>query len=386
MQTIERVSENLLPPRLNYNPLPRSSFSPIPSISLFSGGGGLDIGLEVAGFKSFCCIEKDFHSCRTLRLNRDLGINSNIHNFLDSADIIEDDIYNVNKKRIFDSMSLKENKVGLVYGGPPCQSFSVFGRRKGLADDRGILLWEFVRIVNEVEPKAFILENVVGLKTYDNSSVLAELQDRLSQNGKYTISLHQYDLADFGIPQFRKRIFLIGSKEGIIVPPMVQTHGNSKKPYRIVKEVLQGLDEPNIISFPNHKARVHSQRIIDRYAALKFGERDPKTRINKLHPDRPSFTIIVGSNEGGGKGHVHPYSSREVTPRESARIQTFPDFWEFSGTSKHPIRQIGNAVPPLFAAQLGNHVRKYLFNEKVTISYDDAINFLGLDYLKFNYD
>ena len=283
-------------------------------------------------------------------------------------------------------MSLKENKVGLVYGGPPCQSFSVFGRRKGLADDRGILLWEFVRIVNEVEPKAFILENVVGLKTYDNSSVLAELQDRLSQNGKYTISLHQYDLADFGIPQFRKRIFLIGSKEGIIVPPMVQTHGNSKKPYRIVKEVLQGLDEPNIISFPNHKARVHSQRIIDRYAALKFGERDPKTRINKLHPDRPSFTIIVGSNEGGGKGHVHPYSSREVTPRESARIQTFPDFWEFSGTSKHPIRQIGNAVPPLFAAQLGNHVRKYLFNEKVTISYDDAINFLGLDYLKFNYD
>jgi len=382
MQTLEETSINLIEKRLTYSPILYNHFLPIPSISLFSGGGGLDIGLEVAGFKTYCCIEKDFHSCNTLRSNRDLGAKLGIHNFLDKATIIEDSICNVSGRRILEVSDLKENEVSLVYGGPPCQAFSIFGKRKGLEDERGTLLWEFVRIVNEIKPKAFILENVSGLKTYDQSSVLIELQDRLCQNGKYTVSLHQYELADFGIPQFRSRIFLIGSQEGITVPPMSATHGSLLKPYRTVKEVLQNLGEPNVTSLPNHKGRVHSQRIIDRYAELKFGQRDSKTRINKLHPDRPSYTIVVGSDAGGGKGHIHPYYAREVTPRESARIQTFPDFWEFSGTSRHPIRQVGNAVPPLFAAQLGAHIRKYLFNEKIAISYEDALGYLGLNYLK----
>ena len=382
MQTLERISENLSLHKTTYAPVPRSHFLPMPSISLFSGGGGLDIGLEVAGFKTYCCVEKDFHSCNTLRSNGDLGAKLGIHNFLDKATVIEDSICNVSGKRILEASSLKKREISLVYGGPPCQAFSIFGKRKGLEDERGILLWEFVRIVNEIQPKAFILENVSGLKTYDQSSVLTELQDRLCQNGKYTVSLHQYELADFGIPQFRSRIFLIGSREGITVPPMSATHGSLLKSYRTVKEVLQNLDEPNIISLPNHKGRVHSQRIIDRYADLKFGQRDSKTRINKLHPDRPSYTIVVGSDAGGGKGHVHPYFAREVTPRESARIQTFPDFWEFSGTSRHPIRQVGNAVPPLFAAQLGAHIRQYLFSEKVDFSYEDALCYLGLNYLK----
>ena len=106
---------------------------------------------------------------------------------------------------------------------------------------------------------------------------------------------------------------------------------------------------------------VHGENIIKRYSALKFGERDSKTRINRLNPSRPSFTIVVGSDKGGGKGHVHPYSPREVTPRESARLQTFPDYWEFTGTSRHPIRLVGNAVPPIFAAVLGAHLFKEAF-------------------------
>jgi DNA (cytosine-5)-methyltransferase 1 len=156
--------------------------------------------------------------------------------------------------------------------------------------------------------------------------------------------------------------------------------------YRTVKEILKNLSEPEFTTLPNHKGRIHSQRIIERYAALEFGQRDSKTRINKLHPDRPSFTIVVGSDAGGGKGHIHPYAPRELTPRESARIQTFPDFWEFSGTSRHPIRQIGNAVPPLFSALIASHIRQYIFNDSTRLTYESAINYLGLDYLKNCHD
>jgi DNA (cytosine-5)-methyltransferase 1 len=97
---------------------------------------------------------------------------------------------------------------------------------------------------------------------------------------------------------------------------------------------------------------------------MSFGERDHFTRINRLNPKNPSFTIIVGSDAGGGKGHVHPYRPREVTPRESARMQCFPDWWWFSGTSRHPIRQIGNAVPTLMAAAIGREIAWELFGEK----------------------
>lgn len=130
-----------------------------------------------------------------------------------------------------------------------------------------------------------------------------------------------------------------------------------------------------------HVGRKHSERIIDRYKSLVFGERDPKTRINKLNPHKPSYTIIVGSDAGGGKGHVHPYEPREVTPRESARIQTFPDWWEFSGTGRHIIRQVGNAVPPLFASILAQHVYKEIFGGKDVLSFDNMVELLELEFL-----
>jgi DNA (cytosine-5)-methyltransferase 1 len=133
----------------------------------------------------------------------------------------------------------------------------------------------------------------------------------------------------------------------------------------------------------NHVGREHSQRIVDRYTALQFGERDSMTRINKLHPARPSYTIIVGSDKGGGKGHVHPFMAREVTPRESARLQTFPDWWEFYGKGRHVIRQVGNAVPPLFGALLANHVKRTLFGIDNNLSYDELVARLGLTFLQY---
>jgi DNA (cytosine-5)-methyltransferase 1 len=134
------------------------------------------------------------------------------------------------------------------------------------------------------------------------------------------------------------------------------------------------------VGLANHTSRKHSDRIIKRYKGLVFGERDPKTRINKLDPSRPSYTIIVGSDHGGGKGHVHPYEPREVSPRESARIQTFPDWWAFSGTTRHPIRQVGNAVPPLMAALIGREIVSALFGGERK-SLIEIIKILGQQHL-----
>lgn len=358
----------------------------LPAASLFSGGGGLDLGMEVAGFETQCCVDIDSCSCQSLELNRDTGRAKKLHKFLSKAQVIPKDIREITGKDLLKDCG---GEVAFLYGGPPCQAFSVFGRRQGLKDPRGTLLWEFVRLVNETRPKAFLLENVGGLKTFGGRSVLDLLEHRLSLDGHYTITTHEYELAEFGIPQFRRRVFLIGSRDGIIVPEMVPTHGpepvlfGGLRPYRTAGEALRGLPEPGDNGkVPNHFGREHSQRIIDRYRSLRYGERDPKTRINKLDPKRPSFTIIVGSDAGGGKGHVHPSSPREVTPRESARMQTFPDCWEFTGGVRDIIRQVGNAVPPLFAALLGSHLKKHLFGARSAISYDEAVEALQLDYLR----
>jgi DNA (cytosine-5)-methyltransferase 1 len=203
-----------------------------------------------------------------------------------------------------------------------------------------------------------------------------------------SILSYEYNVADYGIPQFRSRVIIIGYRKGHKLPLMPSTHAspeglfNSHLPYNTVKNVLRNMPNPGeSSSLFNHVGREHSQRIIDRYRALQFGERDSSTRINKLHPNRPSYTIIVGSDKGGGKGHVHPYQPREVTPRESARIQTFPDWWEFYGNGRHVIRQVGNAVPPLFAAQLAFYIKKEIFSLPQKIKFEEIVNLLDLPFV-----
>jgi DNA (cytosine-5)-methyltransferase 1 len=350
------------------------------ALSLFSGGGGLDLGFAAAGFNIGCSSDIDPFSCKTLVLN------NGKKQFYQNAHAIAADINKLAAKELLNEAKLRKGGVDIVLGGPPCQAFSVFGRRKGLADPRGGLVWEYLRIIREAQPKVFVFENVAGIKSIHGGQLFADILEQLSLEGTYAVSSHTYQVAEFGIPQFRERVFIIGAKNGVIVPPMSPTHGEGVgKKYRTVKEALRGLPRAGDTSnIPNHIGRTHSQQIITRYENLEFGERDPKTRINKLNPKRPSFTIIVGSDKGGGKGHVHPTIPREVTPRESARMQTFPDWWEFSGTGRHVIRQVGNAVPPLFAALVAEHVRTHVFGEKTKRTYEDFIDILGLDYLKEN--
>lgn len=363
------------------------------AISIFSGAGGFDLGIEASGFETRFCSDIDSHSCKTLRFNRRFGRRTQTHSFLSKAVVLQRDIKNLTSGDILRAARLKVGETSLVYGGPPCQSFSVFGLRKGMDDPRGALLWDFIRVIREVQPEAFIFENVAGLLSIDNGNAFEVFLNQLScdQSGikKYTLSHYLLDAANYGVPQYRSRLIVFGTKSGIKVSKPPPSHAPRKEqkaltPFPatpVVKQILSSLPKIPCDKIPNHIGRMHSQRIIDRYTKLEYGERDCKTRINRLHPHRPSFTIVVGSDKGGGKGHIHPTEPREVTPRESARIQTFPDYWAFSGTSRHPIRQVGNAVPPVFAAALGSHVLNEVFGYTTVPTYKEVIDILQLEYM-----
>lgn len=347
-------------------------------ISLFSGGGGMDCGLEAAGFESRFCSDVDWHSCVTLRhmkYRARFGQKGGLKN----AAILHRDINELDSKEILIKSGLEPGQADLLAGGPPCQSFSVFGRRQGLNDPRGQLVWQYLRILHGVRPRVFLFENVPGLLSIEDGKVFSRFLEAVQQpfdGHSYKVQYYVMEAARYGIPQFRTRVIVLGVLRGagLPAPPAYKPEETHAEPYataqlnrlllpfNTVYDAFQGLPVIGEEStLRNHVGRVHSEPIIERYRNLAYGERDPVTRINKLHPERPSFTIIVGSDKGGGKGHVHPYEPREVTPRESARIQTFPDWWGFSGTSRHPIRQIGNAVPPMLAATLGSFLIENIF-------------------------
>ena len=355
----------------------------INTVALFSGGGGLDLGFAAAGYNIVFTSDIDPYSCKTLEINQGK------RPFVTQHPVVVSDVATLNKLSIEKASGFKSESVELMIGGPPCQAFSVFGKRKGLEDPRGNLVWEYARLINETKPVAFLLENVPGIKSIHGGELFEHLLSVLTFDGEYKVTFHDYQMADYGIPQFRHRVFIIGNRIGKDIPEMKQTHfipescKNGTKKYRTVAEVLSEMTEPEDNKvIPNHKGRKHSQRIVDRYTSLEYGERDHRTRINKLNPQKPSFTIIVGSDAGGGKGHIHPYTPRELTPRESARIQTFPDWWEFYGTGRHLIRQVGNAVPPLFAAQLAAHLAIHLFDKDYLSGYDKLVSALELNFLK----
>lgn len=345
--------------------------SQLKAVSLFSGAGGFDLGIESAGFTTLFATDHDSACCETLRTNKEnskeLG-----KPFLKHASIVKSCVRELDSETILNLISLSPGEVDLLIGGPPCQSFSVIGRRNGRNDPRGELLDDYLRLLAGIRPEAFIFENVKGIKSIEGGSVYAHLVEQMENPApglKYTLSLFCLNASDFGVPQNRERVFIIGSKCGQEIKSVSAIAGDTNGDggefikRRTVADAFRGLPEAES-DFPrNHNGRQHSKRIADRYANLAPGERDPKTRINKLDPSKPGFTIVSGSSNSGGKGHIHPTEPREVTPRESARLQTFPDWWEFKGKRACDARrQIGNAVPPLLAAVIANQLRVEVFS------------------------
>lgn len=308
-------------------------------VSLFTGAGGLDLGFERAGFEVEICVDNDPESCKTLRRNRF------------EWPVFEGDIREFNPAPY--------EGADVVVGGPPCQGFSSAG--KGDPNDPRNFLWkEYFRVVEAVMPKALVIENVSGLKHQRNGDHLTGIMNSLEQLD-YHFALGVLNAADFGVPQVRKRLFVIGMKGFIpsLPLPTVATH-------RTVSQAiddLKGKYKPSINHEPNH----HARHIVAKWRKLKPGETDPNYRRARLYGDRPSHTIRAGGGYGPSGNHlagfhppIHHALPRQLTVREAARLQSFPDEWIFEGSKTAQGRQVGNAVPVLLGEAVAMHLSKLL--------------------------
>ena len=326
----------------------------IPVISFFSGAGGLDLGFETLGFKHTLLVEKIPLFCETLKLNRPHWevYNGDISNTEEMTTVLGKHIGNT---RPFN---------GVFIGGPPCQPFSIAAnqrfsksgenfKRVGFAHEtNGNLLFDYIELIKTFKPKVFLIENVPGLMEIDDGEQLAKAYADLESAG-YKINDPIVLRADhYHVPQQRMRLFVIGSRtKKTFIPPTPTSYSM----------VCGNIFEIPLDGVSNHLTRNHSAESVQRYMKLPYGARDQKGRVDRLDPSKPSKTIIAGGTKGGGRSHLHPYIPRTLSVRESARLQTFPDDYIFTGPVARQFTQVGNAVPPVLAAQLAKAIKDSYF-------------------------
>lgn len=338
------------------------------TLSLFSGCGGLDIGFEAAGFKTSLAVDTLEPATSTFRLNRPrTPVYGPPH---ESGDIRE-----LTPKVLKALVNVEPEDLDMMIGGPPCQPFSVAAAQRFLSDDprfkrvgfesadKGQLIFDYVRLIKQMRPKAFLIENVPGILTLDGGSGIEQVYLELERVG-YTISdPFVLNAMNFGVPQSRIRAFVIGSLNGKRVTPPAPTHGPVEnllqKRYVSVAQALFGLND----SAPNSEVRDHRPESIERYRRLLPGEREQLGRVDRLDPSRPSKTIIAGGSKGGGRSHLHPFEARTISVRECARLQTFPDSFKFFGSIGRQFTLVGNAVPPLLGEILARQIRRDIFGK-----------------------
>lgn len=359
-------------------------------ISLFTGAGGLDIGLERAGFETAVCVETDADCRETIRENTEWPVFEDT----DNGDREAGNIREIEATELVDYGDLEKGEPALVVGGAPCQPFSNIGKRKGADDpENGDLFQEFVRIVEGVEPKAFVFENVAGITQSRHDEVIEYMTEQFEGLG-YSIAWSTLNAADYGVPQKRKRFFLIGilGEEEPAFP--LPTHYENKEKWRDLVSNLDG--EPNYIpdgwntvadaferipddaeDRSDYKRMHHGDRIIKRMEFVgpgenfkvvpdehlpncwKNGKHQGQDTFGRMEWDKPSNTIrTAGYNPTKGR-YIHPEENRGIDTYEMKVLQGFDPDWQFKRVEKDKItlksagNQIGNAVPPPLAEAIG---------------------------------
>jgi DNA (cytosine-5)-methyltransferase 1 len=329
------------------------------AIDLFSGCGGLSTGFLDAGVQVVAGFDKDAPSIKAFDYNHSYrGCDGYV---LDLSTATGADLLKLSGV----------DQIDILAGGPPCQSFSIAGKRRGLDDERGGLVYRFADFVREISPTVAIFENVPNFARFDEGKVLASLIQMIEDIG-YTVKHAILNAADYGVPQGRKRVFIVGVKKGeeFSFPPP-PSHSNAASlfdktlPYVSSKEAIGDLPDvwdEAAKEIPNHEPTVHSQKMLDAFARLAPGMRDKKSFHDRLHPDRPSFTLRAGSGNFSPLRPVHYKHDRVITVRESARIQGFDDhfIWPDPLPRLQQYRQVGNAVPPRLAQAVIEHIAKCL--------------------------
>ena len=371
-------------------------------ISLFTCGMGMDLGFEKAGFDTAYANDIAKFACDTIRKNRP------------KLSCDEGDITEIPSKKILERAGYEKEQIDVVIGGPPCQSFSTAGMRKGLNDKRGMALLELIRVIQDVRPKFFVFENVPGLKSIAKKHI--SFYDRIAANQKKLDNDQQYgslfneillefekitdykfqwkilNAADFGVPQKRKRLILIGSR--VVDPEMVfkeiekyakysgkKADEKKKKPWKTLREGLKDLKDTNKeysnfprwgkylkyvpaggcwINLPNELKKKAMGGAADSFDPKRKGKQGGRRGFfRRLSWDSPAPTLVTSPTQMG-TCICHPDETRALTVKEYARLQGFPDNWDFVGSTAQKYRMIGEAVPVELARVIAKSIAVFL--------------------------
>jgi len=358
---------------LKFGSMPQPKRATLRFADLFAGIGGFSYGLESAGLHRVLSVDSDPYVAEAYALNHS------------DKKFLQTDLSTKENQAIV-AARLKAEKINLIVGGPPCQGFSIFGKRRFVntrdhdltADPRNDLVFAFANIVVKADPDWFIMENVPGIQSAHNGAYVDAIKEFFTVNG-YRTESRIINAADYGAPQLRRRFLMIGTKTDLIIPfpkPKYFEQPESwQRPYRTVGEVIVDLAESGSEGcYQNHEAPKHVPVVRKRFQyipegqkldveslppSLRLGTKTKKPIANyshiyrRLDRNKPAGTIVPGHNALP----IHPFLDRTLTVREAARIQTLPDDFSFAGPIINQVLQVGNAFPSLVAQIFGERLR-----------------------------
>ena len=331
---------------------------PFTTIELFAGAGGLALGIEKAGFDTLGLIEFDKDAADTLRRNRP------------EWRVIHDDIANISCQDLTEYFNLNVGELDLLSGGAPCQSFSYAGKRLGLEDARGTLFYHYAKFLEQLQPKMFLFENVRGLLTHDKGRTYQTITDIFESTG-YTIQKQVLNAWDYGVPQKRERLITIGIRNDLLdkisfsFPPP-----HDYKP--VLRDILLDCPKSEGTPYSEYKRKIFEMvppggywRDIPEDVAKEymkscwFMEGGRTGILRRLSLDEPSLAVLTSPSQKQ-TDRCHPLEPRPFTVRENARCQSFPDDWQFCGSTSSQYKQVGNAVPVNLAMDIAKKIREAL--------------------------
>lgn len=330
------------------------------SIELFAGAGGLALGLEMAGFEHIGLVEYDKDAADTLKKNRP------------NWNVLCEDIEKVASRNLEMEFGIQKGELDLLSGGAPCQSFSYAGKRLGLNDVRGTMFFHYATFLHKLQPKMFLFENVRGLLTHDGGRTYDTILSIFRQEG-YQVSYRVVNAWDYGVPQKRERLITVGIRNDLATThlfrfPIKHSYrpviGDIKLDTNPGKDECQTYSEAKTEVFklvpPGGYWRDIDPEIAKNYMKSCWEMEGGRTGIlRRLKLDEPSLTVLTSP---GMKqtDRCHPIEVRPFSYRENARIQTFPDNWEFCGSLGSKYKQVGNAVPVNLAKEIGIKLKECL--------------------------
>lgn len=351
-------------------------------IDLFAGVGGMSLGFEMAGFDVVLANEYDKDIADAYKKNHK------------TTEMINEDITKLDLQLVF---APYVGKIDVIIGGPPCQGFSQKGQRKTIHDERNFLFKYYVKVVDLIRPKYFVMENVPNLLTAEKGYFRKEIEDLFSNMG-YVLDAGVLNAVDYGVPQNRRRAVIIGkktkNKKVELLPKPIgkkvtiweaisdlaylnSGEGDEIQDYKLEeKSEYQKWMRMDSRKLMNHKATNHSKLALERLALVppeQGKECLPEEHLTKsiysgtwcrMQKDDVSVTITTRFDTPSSGRFTHPYLNRAITVREAARIQSFPDTFEFAGPKVSQMKQVGNAVPPILANMIANSILKDIKQEE----------------------